>query len=99
MNKKRSFLQLRFVSLNCCISELGQFWPNSIGIGTVLNQTVLWDQFVPTVSHSCSTVAQSSENSVTEQFMLQAAPTNCSILNCPIPTWFKCGINVTVLEA
>jgi len=34
----------------------------------------------------------------TDQSMLQAAPTNRSILNCPIPTWFQCGIIVTVLE-
>jgi len=30
--------------------------------------------------------------------MLQAAPRNLTILNCPIPTGFQCGINVTVLE-
>jgi len=39
------------VSLNCCISKVGQFCPNSI---------VLRDQFFPTVEYGCSTVVQSS---------------------------------------
>jgi len=30
--------------------------------------------------------------------MLQAAPTNLSILNCPISSWFQYKINATILE-
>jgi len=56
------------------------------------------------LSQQYLTVAQplpsQAKKSVTEQSMLQAAPTNHPILNCPIPlsTWFQCGIIVTVLE-
>jgi len=42
MNKRRSFLQLRFVSLNCFISEVGSFVPRVLNSGINLSQ---WAQF------------------------------------------------------